>query len=103
LVTSGSTPGVSRGSATGSNGTVSISGNDTAGVIGINIGVGAGGGILANVSFNSAYSTAPKVVITPVGIGASFYLASVSSSGFSVAVTSGLPPGGYRVNYITAQ
>src|SRR5579862_2171366 len=52
IVTTGSTPGISRGGgALGSNGTVSISGNDAAGVVSINIGAGATGGTLATVSF----------------------------------------------------
>jgi cytoskeletal protein CcmA (bactofilin family) len=103
LFTSGSTPGVGPGSALGSYGTVSISGNDAAGTIAINIGTGAHGGTLANVAFRAQYGNIPKVVISPVGVGGSFYLSNVTTSGFSVAVTSGLPSGGYRINYIVAQ
>jgi hypothetical protein len=103
LVTSGSTPSVVRGSATGSNGTVSISGNDAAGTIGINIGAGASGGTLATVAFRAQYGNTPKVVISPVGIGGSFYVSNISIGGFSVGVNSGLPPGGYKINYIAVQ
>src|SRR6266404_4299012 len=68
IVTSGSTPGISRGGAAlGSNGTVSISGNDAAGRIAINIGVGATGGTLATVTFVNQYGNIPRVVITPIG------------------------------------
>jgi hypothetical protein len=103
IITGGPTPGVSRGGATGSNGTVSISGNDAAGSISINIGAGAIGGTLANVSFISRYGNIPHVVITPVGVGANFYVLNLSTTGFSVGVTSGLPPGGFVMNYIVEQ
>jgi hypothetical protein len=103
IVTSGSTPSVVRGSATGSNGTVSISGNDTAGTISINIGAGASGGTLATVAFRAQFGNSPKVVISPVGIGGSFYVSNISIGGFSVGINSGLPPGGYKINYIALQ
>lgn len=103
IITSGPTPGVSRGGATGSNGTVSISGNDAAGSISVNIGVGAVSGTLANVSFQTRYADIPKVVISPVGVGASFYVLNLSTTGFSVGVASALPPGGFVINYIAEQ
>ncbi len=103
VVTSGSTPGVSRGGATGSNGTVSISGSDAAGAVGINTGVGAGNGLLATVSFNTPYSTTPIVVMSAVGTSSNIYLGSVTSSGFTIYASGALAPGGFRVNYITFQ
>ncbi len=103
IITGGPTPGVSRGGATGSNGSVSISGNDASGALSINIGVGAISGTLINVSFVTAYGSIPQVVITPVGVGANFYLSNLTANGFSVAVTSGLPPGGFVMNYIVMQ
>lgn len=103
IVTSGAAPSVSPGSALGSNGTVSISGNDIAGAVAINIGVGASGGTLANVTFKTAYGNIPRVVITPVGVGGNFYITNLTSGGFSIAVSSGLPAGGYRINYIAMQ
>lgn len=104
IITSGSTPGIGRGgSALGSNGTVSISGNDAAGTITVNIGVGAVAGTLANIAFHNLYGGSPKVVITPVGVGANFYLTNLTTGGFSVAVDSALPPGGYQLNYIVFQ
>jgi hypothetical protein len=104
IISSGPTPAVGRGgSALGSNGTVSISGNDAAGTIAINIGAGATSGTLANVSFRTQYGGVPRVVITPIGIGANFYVLNSSIGGFSVGVGSGLPPGGYRIDYIIEQ
>lgn len=102
VITRGAAPGVSAGSAVGSNGSVSISGNDTAGTVAVNIGVGAGGGTLANISFNTRFSNTPHVVITPIGVGANFYI-NRSANGFSIGVTSGLPPGGYAFDYIVMQ
>ncbi len=103
LISSGPTPAVGPGSALGSNGTVSISGNDASGTVAINIGAGASGGTLANVAFKTQYGAVPKVVISPVGIGGEFYLSNITTGGFSMAVMNGLPPGGYRINYIIEQ
>jgi hypothetical protein len=104
IITGGPSPSVSAGGAAlGSNGTVGISGNDAAGQISINIGVGATGGTLANVTFKNSYGVTPKVAITPVGAGGNFYLGNLSTTGFSVAITSGLPAGGYRINFIVMQ
>lgn len=103
IITSGPTPSVSPGAALGSNGTVSISGNDIAGSVSINIGAGAGGGTLVNVVFRAQYSNIPRVVVTPVGVGGNFYVNNLTSSGFSIGVSSGLPIGGYRINYIVMQ
>ena len=62
----GPTPNVSGGSAIGSGGTVTLSGTDTAGTITINVGSGAGSGVLAKVTFRNAFDGTPHVVITPV-------------------------------------
>jgi hypothetical protein len=104
IISGGLSPSLSAGGAAlGSNGTASISGNDAAGAISINIGVGASAGILGNVTFKNSYTGAPRVVVTPVGVGGEFYILNLSLNGFSVAVNSGLPPGGYRINYIVFQ
>lgn len=103
IVSGGSTPAVGAGGALGSNGTVAISGSDTAGTISINIGTGAVGGTLASVAFKNQFGSLPRIIITPVGIGGDFYVRNPSVGGFSVAVMSGLPPGGYSINYIVMQ
>jgi cytoskeletal protein CcmA (bactofilin family) len=103
IITSGPSPSVGPGSALGNNGTVSISGNDAVGVIAINIGTGATGGILANVAFHTVYASVPRVIISPVGVGGEFYVTNLTPSGFSAAITGGLPAGGYRINFIAAQ
>ncbi len=105
LVTTGNTPYVSRGSAIGSNGTVSISGNDESGTIAVNAGAGASSGIVASVSFGNAYSSTPHVVVTPVGYGLVVYV-NRSGSGFSIGVSSLTPlsgGNGYAFDYIVEQ
>ncbi len=102
VITRGAAPGVSAGGAVGSNGTVSISGNDASGTVAVNTGTGAGNGIVAQVSFTRAYSSTPHVVITPVGIGVKFFV-NRSPSGFSIGVSEGMPPGGFAFDYIVMQ
>ena len=102
IISNGAAPSVSSGPAAGSNGSVSISGNDTAGTVGFNAGAGAGSGIVARVSFRSSYPTTPRVVITPVGNVGSFYI-SRNSSGFSIGVGNAVAPGGYAFDYIVVQ
>lgn len=103
FITRGSAPSVSAGTALGSNGTVSISGNDASGTIATNIGVGAGGGILANVTFRSPYTNTPHVVVTAVGAGMGSLYVNRSATGFSVGVSGGMGPGGYAIDYIVMQ
>jgi hypothetical protein len=104
VVTSGQSPSIGKGgSALGNNGTVSISGNDAAGTIAINIGTGAGTGTLANIAFKTQYASPPRVVITPVGAACTFYVLNLTVAGFSVGDGCNLPPGGYALNYIVMQ
>lgn len=107
----GSTPGASRGGATGSGGTVTISGTDTAGTITVNVGSGASSGVLASVNFVNDFNGSPHVVITPVasqGSGiisndATFYLSSRNTGGFSVATSRALPAGSISFDYIVIE
>jgi hypothetical protein len=102
IITGGFAPGVSAGGGIGSNGTVSISGNDAAGTVAVNVGVGAGGGNVANVSFRNRYSNIPHVVVTPIGNIGRFYI-SRSSTGFSIFVGNSIPAGSYAFDYIVVQ
>lgn len=103
IITNGSAPGVSRGSALGATDTISISGNDTSGTVAVNIGTSNANGILANVSFVNQYGNIPHVVVTAVGrISGSVYV-NRSSGGFSIGVNGSLPPGGYAFDYIVMQ
>lgn len=103
VITRGAAPGVSSGSGVGSNGTVSISGNDTSGTVAVNTGVGAGNGIVANVSFRSKYGNTPHVVVTPVGPGVNSFYVNRSASGFSIGVSGSMSAGGHAFDYIVEQ
>ena len=115
VVTAGSAPILTAqgGSVLGSNGSISISGNDAAGTIAFNVGVGAssGGGLIASVNFHTPYSHTPHVVVTPVGNVGPFYV-SRTTTGFSIFIdgpnngnNAGQPlaPGGYAFDYIVEQ
>lgn len=104
VITQGSAPGVSAGPAVGSNGTVSISGNDASGTVAVNTGVGAGNGILANITFRNKYSNIPHVVISVIGSGAGSVYIYRNSTGFSIGVNNALSAGiGYAFDYIVEQ
>lgn len=102
IISQGAAPGVSGGGALGSNGTVSISGNDAAGTVAVNIGVGAVSGVLAQVNFRSQYSSTPHVVVSVVGHSADFYI-NRTSTGFTIIASNPLSPGGYGFDYIIIQ
>lgn len=103
IVTAGLAPSVGRGPATGSNGTVSISGNDTSGTVAVNTGTGAGNGLLAQVAFRTSFAATPRVVVSPIGgpIG-NFYITR-TAGGFNIYVANALAPGGYAFDYIVMQ
>lgn len=88
------------GSALGAGGTASISGNDTAGTLTINTGNGPPAGCFANLSFGERYPSTPRVLITPVGSGASAipYYVNRSATGFSIC-TAAPPPGGQNMSF----
>jgi hypothetical protein len=103
IITRGSAPGASAGSAAGSNGTVSISGNDAAGTVVVNVGTGAGAGTLVFVTFDHSYTNTPHVVVTAVGASAGNFYINRSATGFSIAVPSGLSAGSRAFDYIVEQ
>lgn len=103
IITAGSAPNVGRGSATGTNGSVSISGNDTSGTVAINAGTSAGNGLLAQVAFKNPYPSIPHVVVTPVGGSVGSFYITRSAGGFNIYIANGLSPGGYAFDYIVMQ
>lgn len=103
IITRGNAPGVSAGGAVGSNGTVSISGNDASGSVAVNTGVGAGGGVLATISFQHGYGVTPHVVVTPVGAAVPNMFINRTGDGFSINVSGALAPGGYMFDYVVVQ
>ena len=103
VITRGTAPGIGPGTALGSNGTVSISGNDASGTVAVNAGTNAGSGILAQVAFRTAYGSTPHVLVTPIGAGVSGFYVNRTAYGFSIGVSSGLSPGGYAFDYWVVQ
>lgn len=102
MITKGTAPGAVAGGSVGSNGTVSISGNDASGTVAVNAGTGAGNGLLVSVTFVHAYASTPHVVVSPVGNAADVYI-SRTASGFSIYAAGVLPPNGYAFDYIVMQ
>ncbi len=104
LITQGPTPTASAGGAIGGGGTISVSGNDTAGTINMNTG-GYGGGTLMTVTFRAAYGAAPHILLSPrSGLAA---LAAIyvlpSTTGFTVVAASGGGAGTMTFDYFVAQ
>lgn len=100
----GGTPSVS-GSNVGSGGTVTMSGTDTSGTVSINVGSGASSGVLATVTFVSAYNNTPHVVMTPVTNNGSlaainYYVTNRTTTGFSIAATNAPSAGSISFDYI---
>jgi hypothetical protein len=97
LATQGPAPGIVGGTV-GSGGTVSISGNDTAGTININTGTGPGG-VLASVTFRAAYPGAVHVQITPLSGGAASAGAYVTRTGGGFQIHANTPPSGQTLSF----
>ncbi len=103
IITSGQNPNFGAGTGLGSNGTASINGNDSAGTINFATGVGATAGTIGTVAFRTQYAKAPRIVLTGVGTGATFFITNPTVGGFTVNVNSGIPPGGYAIFYIVEE
>ncbi len=103
ILTTGSTPTISRGGAVGSGGTVSISGSDAAGTINVNIGTGASSGLLAVVNFAEKYDSTPHVVFSPVGRAAPNVYVNRTTTGFTLSTSSALSIASYSFDYVIVQ
>ena len=88
--TGGGTPSRSNGTALGSGGTVSISGNDIAGTITINTGGSAPAGFFVRINFVNAYNSTPSVIISPANsnAGSLEYYTQRDTSGFRIGTAS---------------
>lgn len=75
-----------NGGVVGGGGSVSISGSDTAGVLNINTGNNPTAGCFARVNFRQAFTSQPRVLVSPVGVSASKveYYVDRTTSGFSI-------------------
>lgn len=93
IAAGGPTPGISRGTATGGGGTVSLSGSDTSGSITVNTGSSPPAGCFATISFSQKFTGTPHVVITPVGsaaAGLQYYIDRTTGS-FSICTANSAP------------
>jgi len=102
--TGGPQPGISVSGAAGGGATASISGTDASGIATINTGGGTGTGILATVTFTSAYNGTARPVLTPNGPGCAnigYYVTNMTATQFSIATATNPPAGTTcRFNYI---
>lgn len=106
LATQGPTPIASAGTAVGGGGTISISGNDTAGTLNINTGSAPPAGILASVTFRAAYTGNVRVLLSPLTSTAANLPAYVTrtSTGFQVRVDSAPATGSvFAFDYFVTQ
>ena len=106
LITRGPAPSASAGTAVGGGGTISISGNDSAGTVNVNTGAGPAAGVLATVVFRAPYGTTVHVLLTPL-TGASASLpayVSRTSTGFQIRTDSPPPAGAvFAFDYFVTQ
>lgn len=95
ITAGGTVPGISRASATGGGGTVSLSGSDTSGSITINTGSSPSAGCFATITFSQKFSGTPHVVLTPIGSAAAGlqYYVDRSTSSFSICTASAASSG----------
>ena len=97
LSTQGALPSSSSGPAAGGGGTSSVSGNDAAGTVNINLGSSTGSGILMSLNFKTAYSSNVHVLLTPLtgpAAAANVYVTR-SPTGFQIRTDNPLPGGGF--------
>jgi hypothetical protein len=103
LVTQGPAPGLSAG-AVGAGGTVSISGNDTAGTINISTGAGPGA-LLATITFRASFSATPHIQLTPLTPDAAALNVYVTRAATGFAIHAVNPAAGavYSFDYLVTQ
>ncbi len=87
--------------------TVTVTGNDTAGVITVRAGEEAQGSQLVKLKFDKLFAGIPQVLITPVGqsgAGLQAYIDDPADDGFGIGVVNLPQPGQtYRFNYYVIQ
>ena len=97
LITQGTAPIIAAG-AVGGGGTVSISGNDTAGTININTGTGPGG-VLATITFRAAYGASVHVLLSPLTGSAASAQAFVTRNNGGFQIHANSPAAGSTLSY----
>lgn len=90
-------PSPSRGGITpsvlGGGGSATVSGSDTAGVVNINTGNNPTPGCFTRINFNQAFTSQPRVIISPIGAGAgqTQYYVDRNTTGFSICTANAAP------------
>ncbi|HSW66178.1 MAG TPA: hypothetical protein VLI54_03510 [Bacillota bacterium] len=95
VIAGGTIPGISKGTAVGGGGTVSLSGSDTSGSITINTGGSPPAGCFASITFSQKFTSTPHIVLTPIGSGAAGlqYYVTRSTTGFDICSANSAPGG----------
>jgi hypothetical protein len=100
LVTRGLPPTIAAGGGLGAGGTVSISGNDTAGQVNFNTGTPGGSGVLGTITFRAPYGATVHVLLSAITPGAATTPVYVSrSAGTFQVVSAGAVPSGTTLSY----
>jgi hypothetical protein len=83
--TSGTTT-ATIGANAGAGATISVVGNDTSGTVTITTGTGSATGVLGTVTFSSAYSATPRIVMTPANANGSTlqYFYNATTGNFTI-------------------
>ena len=114
IITAGDTPTASVDTAAGTADplnsiaapTVTIDGNDTAGTITITTGANTSSGTLANITFNTPYGKAPRVILNADNSAMTnlkYFKASTSTAFTIQTVDSPTPNTTYQLDYFIAQ
>lgn len=80
-------------SVLGSGGSASVNGSDTSGTVNISTGSNTSAGCFTRITFAQAFTSQPRVIISPVGAaaGRTEYYVDRNTSGFSICTSSPAP------------
>lgn len=105
LISQGAAPVISGGSV-GAGGTVSISGNDTAGTVNISLGTNPGSNVVvATITFRAAYGNTTHILLTPLteAAAASGAFVTRSAAGFQIHTRTNPTGGVLSFDYFVVQ
>jgi len=80
-------------SVLGNGSSASMSGSDTAGTVNINSGNGPTAGCFIRINFQQAFTSQPRVIVSPIGAGAGLmeYYVDRNATGFSICTNNAAP------------